>query len=93
MEKSLAFVHYMLGLIDASPDGLDETKTSLAKEKLKNVFIHEIDPSFGFSKTEFEEANKVHSGKNDDLLLDNVNSLPDLPEYMNNDMNNELVRC
>jgi hypothetical protein len=63
MEKSLAFVHYILGLIDASPDGLDEAKTKLVKEKLQDMFIHEIDPSLGFSKEEFDEANRVHSGE------------------------------
>lgn len=63
MEKSLAFVHYILGLIDASPDGLDEIKTGLVKKKLQGVFIHEIDPALGFSKEEFDEANKVHCGE------------------------------
>lgn len=63
MEKSLAFVHYTLGLIDASPDGLDEIKTNLIKEKLKELFIHEIDPSYGFTVTETIEATEVHSGE------------------------------
>ena len=90
MGKSLAFVHYMLGLIDASPDGLDETKTNLAKEKLKDVFIHEIDPSFGFSKTEFEEVNKVHSGEANKLPSNDTSSEDDFNLLESVD---ELVRC
>lgn len=63
MEKSLAFVHYTLGLIDASPDGLDEDKTNLLKLKLNDLFIHEIDPSYGFTPSETEQTNKIHSGE------------------------------
>ena len=92
MDKSLAFVHYALGLIDASPDGLNEEKTLLIKEKLKDLFIHEIDPSFGFSETEKKEVDKVHSGAN---IHPNMNDVSDLepPVMFTGSNQSDLIRC
>lgn len=50
-------------MIDASPDGLNEEKTKLLKSKLHDLFEHEIDPSYGFTQSETEETNKIHSGE------------------------------
>lgn len=85
MEKSLAFVHYILGLIDASPNGLDEEKTALVKNKLNDLFEHEIDLSFGFSESEMKIVDDVHSG----LTLDNeVSSL-----LCENNTDSTLIKC
>ena len=85
MDKSLAFVHYILGLIDASPNGLDEDKTNIIKNKLNGLFEHEIDPSFGFSESEMKIVDEVHSGLNLDTEISNLLSED------NTDLT--LVRC
>lgn len=77
MEKSLALCHYILGLIDASPEGLDEKKTALIKNRLHDIFEHEIDPSFGFSKTESDQAQKVHDGL-EDIVSDFIHKNPQI---------------
>ena len=91
MDKSLAFVHYTLELIDASTDGLNEEKTLLIKEKLKNLFIHEIDPSFGFSESEKKEVNNVHSVPYN--TPSNINDISDLETPMMWSDESDLIRC
>jgi hypothetical protein len=61
MMKATEFCYWLQGMFElVAPQALDSRQTTLIKEHLAMVFIHEIDPSY--PKEQQVELNKAHGG-------------------------------